>query len=226
MKVVTILAIYAATGLQTATADVLFYGGDIDGVNGLLSERDLFGDVRVYDDFRLSEPSLVSGVFGSFYDLHNDLPTLAYFEVRSEMQAGDGGALLASGQISVDATFLGIVGELPTWRFSGDIAPLELDPGDYWVAMALVSNQNGHCYLSTTSGANGVGEPLQNGNSFFDGVLFRRSFETYNFVGVQDLLGPGTWDFSIGVQGHSVPEPTTLLALLLWLVFRRSRNRR
>ena len=106
MKVLTILAICAATGLQAATAEVLFYGGDIDGFNGLPSERDLYADARAYDDFELTAPSLVTGVFGSFLETHWPVPTRAYFELRSRTKPGDGGVLLASGDISVSATFL------------------------------------------------------------------------------------------------------------------------
>ena len=53
MKILTILAPYAATGLQAATAEVLFYGGDQDGTNSLRSEHGATIDARVYDDFSL-----------------------------------------------------------------------------------------------------------------------------------------------------------------------------
>lgn len=225
MKVLVILAIYAATGLQAAMADVLFYGGDLDGINAMPSERDWYADARAYDDFLISQQSSVTGVFGTFYDWHDELPTSAYFELRSGMEPGSGGTLIASGDISVEATFLGFVHDTGVWRFSGKISSVELAPGNYWVALALISNLNGRSFLSTTSGDNGVGEPLGNGNTFFDGVLHFARLTDYNFIDTQELFGEGTWDFSIGIEGHAVPEPSTIIFLsLLGLLCKQSRK--
>lgn len=224
MKVLAILAVYAATGLQAATADVLFYGGDLDFENAMFSERSQRQDARVYDDFSLVEASLVTGIFGSFA-LTSGLPTVAYFEVRSGISPGNGGTLLASGEFSVQSTYLGGGIGPNYWRFSGEIAPLELAPGDYWVAMALVNDDGGACLIGTTSGANGEGGPLQNGNSFFDCTFFYEYFAGYNFASTQRILGPGSWDFSIGVEGHAVPEVSNAIIVLsgLGLVAKLSR---
>ena len=129
MKVLAIFAICAATVPQAATAEVLFYGGDFDNVNGIISQRDPYADARVYEDFSLSEPSAITGVFGTFADLHNQLPATAYFELRSDIEAGHGGKLIASGEFSVESTYQGGGIGFNFWRFSGNIAAVELAPG-------------------------------------------------------------------------------------------------
>ncbi|MGI8923696.1 MAG: hypothetical protein ACR2HJ_06590 [Fimbriimonadales bacterium] len=217
MKGVATLIVLAAAGLSTGKAEILFYGGDYDNVNGMRSQRGTDIDARVYDDFSLSEPRVVTGVFGSFFAIPRS--TMAYFELRSGIEPGNGGTLLASGYFPVEATFLGGGLGFPVYRFSGKIAPVELASGDYWVTMAMVSSLDGNFFLATTSGANGIGGPLQNGNSFFDSTTFG-----YDFVDVQDLLGPGLWDFSIGLEGRPVPEAATIVTVLagVALILRRS----
>lgn len=208
----------AAAGLSAAKADILFYGGDFDGFNGLPSERDLRADARVYDDFDLSDQSAITGIFGNFLETHESVPKMAYFEIRSAIEPGNGGTLLASGDIPVESRFLGFFGQLRVWQFSGEIAPVSLEPGDYWVALAPISNLNGLSSLLTTSGANGVGHPLQNGNTFFDGTVTGSLLLDYNFVPVENVLGSGPLDFSIGVAGHAVPEPSATLILCFGIV--------
>lgn len=214
----TILAFLAAAGFTAAKADVLFYGGDFDNVNGIISQRDPFADARVYEDFSLTEPSVITGIFGTFADLHQGLPTSAYFEIRSGIRPGDGGTLLGSGEFAVDSTYQGGGIGLNFWRFSGSIETVELAAGDYWVAMALVSTGMGKSFIATTSGTNGVGEPLQNGNSFFDGIFHYTNFVNYDFVRTEDFYGQvlsrrRAYDFSLGVEGRPVPEPPPFLVL-------------
>ena len=145
--------------------------------------------------------------------------------MRTAIQSGSGGNLLSSGYIPVKATYLGRLGfgYPPSYRFSGEIAPVELPAGDYWATIAMVSKPGGTAYfLGTTSGANGVGEPLHNGNSFYDSVTLG-----YDFIDVQEVLGPDPWDFSIGLEGRPVPEPAMIVMVSAWIAsMLRSRTRR
>ena len=211
MKIVTILAFLAATGMTAASADVLFYGGDFDNVNGLKSQHDAKVDARVYEDFSLGEDSLITGIFGTFYTLYTTEPVSAYFEVRSGIKAGNGGTLLASGKFDVHGTQIGGGIGFPVWKLSGKLAaPFELPSGDYFFTMAMVGGPDWPAYfLATTSGDNGVGGPIHNGNTFYDSTTFG-----YNFIDVQDFFGPGIWDFSVGLEGHAVPEPAATLLIL------------
>lgn len=85
---------------------------------------------------------------------------------------------------------------------------IELGPGEYWLMVwPITFGCGGGWFLGragTTYGANGVGGPLGDGRSYFNGY-------GRNFVPTSDVLGAGTWDFSYGVQG--VPEPMTWMAL-------------
>ena len=77
--------------------------------------------------------------------------------------------------------------------------------------------------IVTTSGVGGRGTPLGNGNSFFHDPL-----NGSTFTSSQNLLGAGTWDFSIGMIDTFVPEPSTVIvlgagcALLLMRRYRRT----
>ena len=191
-----------------ATADVLFYGGDADGANGLASERNtLIPDAMVYDDFEVVVGWTVTGVFGNF--LADFTAQQAYYEIRSGVSVGNGGSLIASGTINVTQadTGLGYFG-LDLYKIGGEIDPLSLAPGTYWFGMAPIDNGGGRAYIATTSGANGVGSPLNNGNSFFNSSYFGANFDL-----ASNQVGQGYDDFSYGLEGTVVPEPGSMMAL-------------
>jgi hypothetical protein len=75
--------------------------------------------------------------------------------------------------------------------------PIDLDDsGTYWVTVAPIDAGQGRAFVSTTSGLNGIGDPLGNGMSFFDSTFFG-----FNFEPVENVIGPGTWNFALGVIG-------------------------
>jgi hypothetical protein len=112
-----------------------------------------------------------------------------------------------------------------------------LPAGNYWLGIAPVSGQAQ--LLSTTTGLDAgppgdpnpapTGSPRANGNSFLNDAV-----AGYNWLPTSDslLLGEGTWDFSYGVEGVPVPEPSTFIAGALLAFpfglqgFRYFRNRR
>jgi hypothetical protein len=78
---------------------------------------------------------------------------------------------------------------------------VHLNPGKYWLNVTPIGDGTGRSFDSTTSGANAVGSPPgNNGNSFFNSTYFGR-----NFSDPQVDLGPGTWDFAMGVAGLVSP---------------------
>ena len=75
------------------------------------------------------------------------------------------------------------------------------------------ASEYGGFFAVTTSGENGVGSPIGNGNSYFDWPS-----QGYNFVPGTVVCGPGIWDLSYGVVGNSVPEPMGIVTVGLGLL--------
>lgn len=107
----------------------------------------------------------------------------------------------------------------PVVRVSVSGLNIRLAPGTYWLGVApFHDEEDSYSYpasvIATTSGANAVGTPPgNNGNSFIEayGPIFSDS-----------------GDYSMGIEGTAVPEPSSILSLLtfgaLTLGFRRSRK--
>jgi hypothetical protein len=84
---------------------------------------------------------------------------------------------------------------------------LTLTPGTYWLNVTPIGDSTGRAYDSTTSGANCIGTPCGNNqNAFFNSTYFGAFFtSTSNF--------DEPYDFSMGVLGIFIPEPTTAALL-------------
>ncbi|HKM52944.1 MAG TPA: PEP-CTERM sorting domain-containing protein, partial [Isosphaeraceae bacterium] len=145
----------------------------------------------------------------------------AYWEIRSGVSSGNGGTLLYSGDGADTLTATGryepvIPGVLNVYEYTNLVSvSVSLGPGTYWLAVAPdVSGMNS--YITTTSGTNAVGSPPGNdGNSFQSSTFFG-----LNFVPTSDpsIEGPGTWDYSMGVIGTAVPEPSSLMLGLVGFI--------
>jgi hypothetical protein len=202
-------------GLAAASqaSPVIFYGGDFDGVSDLSAQ---VGDIdsRVYDNFTLASTTTLDGVFGNFTDASSGNSSSVYWEIRSGITAGNGGTLLFSGTDSGTRT---AVGDL--FNYSASITPINLAAGDYFLSVS-VSNADGQTWVKTTSGLNGVGGPLNDGNSFWDSSTFGQVFEpTSSFFGTSK-------DFSMGLTGSAVPEPASFAVLGLGAVALIRRRRK
>lgn len=165
-------------------------------------------DEKIYDNFRLSIGSGTTGVFGNFLDLTNGTATTASYEIRTGVSAGNGGTLIASGSGSVHGQQTGrsafnIIEYTYTLRFSR----LNLPAGTIWFTMKLDSPNGQPSWLSVTHGTNGVGDPLDDGNSYFSSVA-----SDYNFAPT-NMFDGRSYDFSLGLIGIPVPEPATLAVL-------------
>jgi hypothetical protein len=208
-----LLVLTMSIGAALARGTVLFYGGDFDYRNaGSCQEGGAVSDSRVYDNFMLSSPATITDVFGDFLDSSAGGGTSAYWDIRSGVSEGVGGTVVAGGFVSpatmrlFGRNYFGIAER----RYDVAVSGVTLSANTmYWLTVAPdLSGLAGDTFLTTTSGANGVGGPLGDGNSFWDSTTFNK-----NMTGTTNMLGAGTWDFSLGVNGSPVPEPASLAIL-------------
>jgi hypothetical protein len=193
----------------TARAETLFYGGDFVGyawyADALANENDQMDHgnpygAAVYQNFVVPKGQIwqVSSLFSN--DLMSLAPRTAYWEIRTGVSEGDGGALVASG-MRADAYHLkGTYGE-STNTVSG--LSVLLSPGVYWFTVVPdAPNQQGTSSNTNTFGLNSIGEQMT------DEQYFNSPFYGYNFASAGDI---GVFPiFSSGVMGTRVPEPSVL----------------
>jgi len=199
-----------------ACSDVLFYGGDPIGGGPSCVINSQGPDSRVYDNFTV--PALCEGpsrwkidcIFGYYiFDATEPLATVQY-EIRQGISRGNGGELLYKNTAGA-----ALVSTFET-RDNGLVYRIEcpvaegiiLSPGDYWVTLApIIDEASKQYFISLTEGVNGVGSPVFDGLSFVDSPSYG-----YNWAPGTDWYG-GKPDFSIGLIGEVVPEPSALGAL-------------
>jgi hypothetical protein len=208
----------------------LWYNGDLNYVNALPNERNTaVFQAAVYDDFDVTAPLgwNVTAVFSD--NVFNTTVTAADWEIRLGVAEGNSGTLVASGTTNSPLlTFTGrFFGEFP--EYIVEVTELHiflpmLAPGQhYWLNVTPVGNGFGRSFVSDTSGGNCVGTPCGNDdNAFFNSTSFGTFFTNTNNAYAQP-------DFSMGVIGAVVPEPTTVMlfacgvgALLVGLCHRRA----
>ncbi|MDQ2986885.1 MAG: PEP-CTERM sorting domain-containing protein [Armatimonadota bacterium] len=206
--------------LATAGAVAQFYGGDFDGSYWLAVDFDAY----TYDDFAVDGTGwTVTSLYANC--LSNENVDNMSWEVRSGITSGNGGTLVASGNDAVTRTATGRHGgpdggyDEYTLRVNG--LSFFLAPGLYYIGVNVGDPLPGieeRTFVSGTTGTNGFGSPIGNGNSWFDSEFFGG----YNFVATENLLGKPV-DFSYGV----VPEPNGVIALGIGIaVFLSMRKRR
>jgi hypothetical protein len=202
----------------------LWYNGDFNGINGLANERNtIVTQAAVYDDFNVTSAGWnVTAVFS--HNLENTTVTAAAWEIRTGVSEGNAGTLVASGTTNSPLVTL-------TWCHFGfceyqvEVTALNvhLNPGTYWLNVTPVGNSTGRSFNSTTNGANCVGTPCGNDqNAFFNSTYFGTYFTSTSNEGQP-------YDYSMGVIGAVVPEPSTVALFIcgvgaLLIAFRRRRG--
>ena len=238
-----LLAAAAILSSQAATAaGTLWYNGNLDGRDSQANEinNTLIPDARVYDNFLIPSGTrwVITDVFSNDAITAQAAVTQAHWEIRSGVVAGNGGTLLASGDSPATQTPTGrSLDGIPEYTITVNGLGINLGPGSYFLDVAPdipASDPFDQSYIATTSGAGAIGMPPGNdGNSFFTSTTLGNTF-TSSASG--SVLGPGTWDFSMGVDGTSiattVPEPASLticlsagLVLALHAQYRRRARR-
>jgi hypothetical protein len=184
----------------------LWYNGDFDGRDWLPNEFNTsIHDSRVYDDFLVRDPPhrlcLCRLFSNNFMDFQTDR---ANWEIRYGVGEHDPGVLVAQGlnapavQTPTGRTFRGLNEYTISVHFGEPvyICVSAQSRGHFWLNVTPVGNGTGQSFISTTSGANAIGNPPgNNGMSFIDSTTLG-----YNFEATENVLGKGTWDFSEGVD--------------------------
>ena len=187
------IAVVLAIACLTSAASAQFYGGDFNGVNGLSSEKNtIVSDAYVFDNFNWGGGP-VATVFGRFL---SDVDPISggEWEIRSGISEGNGGTLVLSGTTVISWTITGPGGfGFPERTLVMDGGNANLPAGSYWVGVRPIGNGSGRAFVETTSGTNGIGGPLNDGNSFF-----HSSFFGTNYTKTENILGAKA-DFSYGV---------------------------
>jgi len=221
MKRFTLLSLLAITLCVSSLgwSATLFYSGDFDpnnpNANGLANENDAsvsgnpYG-AATFQNFIVPAGQLwnVTGLFSN--DLMNLNPANAYWEIRSGMSNGNGGALIASGttQDTVTATGRSAFGFN---EFTNLVSGLNvnLNPGQYWFTVVpLDPNGGGRSFNSNTFGLNGIGNYTAD-QEFFNSPPFGANYENANDFGVFPAFSGGV----IGTNQGGVPDPGTLVMM-------------
>lgn len=213
-------ALAAGSSATMGAESVKFYGGDYDGANQLLSSCYLGGtNGFVYDDFAWDGGCTMTSVFGNYFtfDAGADI-TAVNIEIRSGASDGDGGTIvhrLTTSDYTVTDTGQDDSGrDLVTVDI--ELVGLSLSSGNYYLGIQVKSAST-EWYIATASGTNGVGSPLNNGNSLFDAPDLGYDFDNVTY---------GDWDFSYGARGEMIPLPSASALAGLGLLGIGTRRRR
>jgi hypothetical protein len=206
MKRLAVAAAFLIAVQSSAAAQVQFYNGDSDGVNGVSSEiNTLVAASMMYENFVVTGAGLnVTGIFGSFLTNIASINT-ASWEVRSGVSTGNGGSLLFSGTDAASSSFTGS-SFLGFDNYLVAVSGLDffLTPGEYWFGLAVhgTGGSTERAFLATTSGANGV-------NSNLDNAAFLNSIT----LGTNFGLGGYNHSIGVGTLASTVPEPASMTLL-------------
>jgi hypothetical protein len=206
---------FCLLSLSAAKAQLLWYNGDSDGVDNIFATDSLASQGYsgiAYEQFTVTAAGgwQVNGVFGNFVLPPSAATTAANWTILSGVSLGNGGKVVASGNAS--PLTLNALSSVPDiygnvlYQVSVTGLNFNLAAGTYWLGLQPIST--GYGYLATTSGGNSVGATA--GNAYYtetslgdipvDGTT---RFESTTTV-YPDLV-----NFSVGITGTAVPEPSS-----------------
>ena len=192
---------HKSVGQLQSPASVCWYNGDIDYRNGFTSERNTAVTATwTYDDV-VWEGGMVTGARGHFIINPGTLIVGGDLIIYQGMREGSFGRWIREISDITNFKFT------PTGNraFNRDEYRLELtlgasafylDPGEYHIGVRCVGSGSGQAFVVLTSGANAVGTPPGNNGRTFLFDVWGSGFPT----DWQNLVGPGTWDVSYGLD--------------------------
>lgn len=156
------LALLPASSVTTG-----WYNGDwrsgVPGIANWFRSRADFS--RIYDDFVVPEGGWTVVAVFSNNRTEFDQVTQSSWEIRSAMNSGAHGKLVASGLAHAAQTRIPGEGPFPGdplagYRIEVDGLRVFLPPGRYWLSVAPVVPLGERCYISATLGNNAIGLPV------------------------------------------------------------------
>jgi hypothetical protein len=219
----------AITAPAARAQSTLWYTGDLFGQNALINRIAGADPARAFDNFTVTDPIgwRITSVFsnnifsGGFFGGPPNF-TQADWSIRTGLSAGNGGTIVAGGVGTATKTDNNRTTNFLYEEYRVEVSGLSviLGPGTYWLNVTPVFS--GESYNTTTTGANGVGTPRNDGNAFLDRPSNGTNFQSQ-----------GTANFSMGVRGVSLaPEPGSLALVacgalsLVGIAVRRRRTKR
>lgn len=209
--------------LSTAAfASPVWYNGDDDGISGFaaLTVPNGFGaGFTQYEEFTWNSASNAGSIMGTILGTSSVSITQLNWEIRQGMDLGtsNAGTLIASGTSNINTTFVSNWApntSLDVYKMTGDITSTALsNGGSYFLGFAIVSpSANFVGGITTTSGANSVGSPVNNDNAFS--------------INNSGGFGSTGVDLSMGIGTSTVPEPATFAVLGLGAIALLRRRRK
>lgn len=225
LLLLALIALVSASAVPRMVADVIFYNGDFKDKD-LSCERNTYvTDSRVYENFHVTGTWQITNLWGHFHEIDTNSLDRAYYEIRQGISPGSGGTLISGGSINVtkEAVAQNVWGQT-VYRIEGRLADLVLATGDYWITLAPEGYGRGQWWVFGSTGANAVGSTAFDGVSYWDSSFWYHTWIRLPNEGTSE----GNWSF--GVSGTPIPEPSSILALLCgiegwgWVAWRRYRK--
>ncbi len=211
MKKVTTACALAMMTTSMAAGQNCFYGGDFDFRSAVSSDRNTrVSESWVFDDVEWSggEVSRIRAHFVT--DRDTGVPVAGDVAIYRGMAEGIWGERVVDIRDATDGLSWLLTGRQHVGRDEYELrfnVRFDLPPGSYHVGVRPVGTGTGQNWISSTSGENSEGAPIGNGNSFFQSLHFGYAVPT----DVQNLIGQGVWDFSLGLCGEAEPSLTLSL---------------
>jgi hypothetical protein len=190
MKTAMLLAAVLLCGFQAHT--IGWYNGDWQsGIPGLRTYYASASDYScVYDSFVVPGGGWVVSSVLAHIRSESPLGARAFWEIRKDVSAGNGGTVVASdsseADVQVDASVAYAHDGATGYTLRVDGLHVRLEPGRYWLTVAPMGK--GQRYLSATVGANSVGKVRGDGGiAFFNAG--GQKFMPAESVGSQGQLG-------------------------------------
>lgn len=220
---VLLLALFSLAGTPAFADATLFYGGDPNGSSAAYN-MDLVSPYpppynyeiadRVYDNFVVptGQTWTINDIFAVISNPGGAFSNASY-EIRTGLDNGTGGTLVASGSLPAIITPLSgvpTVNGLPSERLDVDLtSPVVLHGGTtYWVSLVPVAYDSFNRFIGFGTG-NAVDPPATPQAYLYD---YRTGNPFNNDPGSYQSL---TADYSLGVAGTdstATPEPATVVS--------------